>query len=102
LKDVKPDNLFDFTKEMKNNEKNFSAFVEDVKNLSKALPNNKYVKAIDKFYQSYGIETVRQMSHDVNWAGRTFNLLVQQLTKLNVHEQKKHRMRSIQAGNREN
>ena len=69
LKDVKPDNLFDFTQEMKNNEKNFSAFVEDVKNLSKALPNNKYVKAIDKFYQSYGIETVRQMSHDVNWAG---------------------------------
>lgn len=69
LKDVKPDNLFDFTKEMKNNEKNFLAFVEDVKNLSKALPNNKYVKAIDKFYQSYGIETVRQMSHDVNWAG---------------------------------
>ena len=69
LKDVKPDKLFDFTKEMKSNEKNFSAFVEDVKCLSEALPNNKYVRAIGRFYQSYGIETVKQMSHDINWAG---------------------------------
>lgn len=69
LKDVKPDKLFDFTKEMKSNEKNFSAFVEDVKSLSEALPNNKYVRAIGKFYQSYGIETIKQMGHDVNWAG---------------------------------
>ena len=69
LKDVKPDKLFDFTKEMKSNEKNFSAFVEEVKSLSEALPNNKYVRAIGRFYQSYGIETVKQMSHDINWAG---------------------------------
>ena len=69
LKNVKPDKSFDFTKEMNSNEKNYSAFVEDVKRLSKDLPNNKYVRAISKFYQSYGIETVKQMSHDVNWAG---------------------------------
>lgn len=69
LKNVKPDKSFDFTKEMKSNEKNYSAFVEDVKRLSEALPNNKYVRAISKFYQSYGIETVKQISHDVNWAG---------------------------------
>lgn len=69
LKDVKPDKPFDFTKEIKRNEKNFSAFVEDVKGLSEALPNNKNVRAIGSFYQSYGIETVKQMSQDVNWAG---------------------------------
>ncbi len=69
LKDVKPDKPFDFTKEMKSNEKNYSAFVNDVKSLSEAIPNNKYVRAIGRFYQSYGVETVKQMSHDVNWAG---------------------------------
>ncbi len=72
LKDVKPDKPdkpFDFQKEMESNKKNFSAFVKDVKGLSEALPNNKNVRAIGRFYQSYGIETVKQMSQDVNWDG---------------------------------
>ena len=69
LKDVKLDKPFDFIKEMKSNEKNFSAFAKDVKSLSEVLPNNKYVRAISKFYKSFGIETIKQMSHDVNWAG---------------------------------
>ena len=69
LKDIKPDKTVNWAVELKNNKKNYEAFVKDVETMYKALPHNKYAKAVYLFYQHYGQIVVDQMQVDVNWSG---------------------------------
>ena len=67
LKDLKPGKEIDFLKELKSNKKNHEAFREDVERIYKALPNNRYARAIYLFYQHYNVETFRRIINDPNW-----------------------------------
>lgn len=69
LKVIKPDKTVNWAVELKNNKKNYEAFVKDVETMYKALPHNKYAKAVYLFYQHYGQIVVNQMQVDVNWSG---------------------------------
>ena len=67
LKDVKDKEDFDFTKEFKGNNKNFSAFKKSIDNVFLSLPNNKYSKAIHLFYQRYDVRLIDKIRQDNNW-----------------------------------
>ena len=67
LKDVKDKEDFDFTKEFKSNNKNFTAFKKSIDNVFQSLPNNKYAIAIHLFYQKYDIHFIDKIQQDNNW-----------------------------------
>lgn len=67
LKDLKPGKDIDFLRELKSNKKNHEAFREDVERIYKALPNNRYARAVYLFYQKYNVETFRRIMNDPNW-----------------------------------
>lgn len=67
LKEFKGEALSDFHKERKKNQKNHAAFVEDIKELYEALPNNKYVKSVSLFYELYDEGTFLQFIQDPQW-----------------------------------
>ncbi len=67
LKDFKPDNSIDFNKEIKRNIKNHQAFINDVNDIFRSLPQNKYASAVHSFYQKYGEEMLSQMCENEYW-----------------------------------
>lgn len=67
LKEVKDKENFDFSKELNANKKNFVSFKEDVMKLYQALPNNKYVKAIQSFYSHFSLNTILNIRQDPHW-----------------------------------
>ena len=67
LKDIKPDKITDFAKELQKNKKNHQAFKDDVENIYSSLPQNKYACAIHAFYQNYGMTTIYQMCENAYW-----------------------------------
>lgn len=67
LKDLKPGKDIDFLRELKSNNKNHEAFREDIERIYKALPNNRYARAVYLFYQKYNVETFRRIMNDPNW-----------------------------------
>ena len=69
LKDIKPEKTVNLAIELKKNKKNYEAFVKDVETIYKALPHNKYAKAVYLFYQHYDQIVIDQMKDDVNWSG---------------------------------
>ena len=69
IKDAKPDQPLDVVAELKKNKKNHDAFRKEIDALYKALPNNRYSKAIYLFYQRYNAEVIEEMRNDVNWGG---------------------------------
>ena len=69
LKDVKPDYPLDVVAELKKNKKNHDAFRKEIDALYKALPNNRYAKAVYLFYQRYNADMIEEIRNDVNWGG---------------------------------
>jgi CRISPR-associated protein Csd1 len=69
IKDAKPDQHLDVVAELKKNKKNHDAFRKEIDALYKALPNNRYTKAVYLFYQRYNAEVIEEMRNDVNWGG---------------------------------
>ena len=69
LKDIKPDQSLDIAGEFKRNKKNHDAFRKEIDALYKALPNNRYTKAIYLFYQRYNADMIEEIHNDVNWGG---------------------------------
>lgn len=67
LKDVKPNKPTDFTLELKKNAKNHTAFKKNVEELYSVLPQNHYVKAVNSFYQDYGVALIEEMTQDPEW-----------------------------------
>ena len=74
LKELKGNTLKDFLNERKKNKKNHNAFIEDIKGLYQALPNNKYVKAVYLFYETYNENTFLQFVKDSQWHNVCKNL----------------------------
>ena len=69
IKEAKPDQSLDVVAELKKNKKNHEAFRKEIDALYKALPNNRYAKAVYLFYQRYNADMVEEMRNDVNWGG---------------------------------
>lgn len=69
LKDIQSQETQSILQEMKKNEKNHSAFKNDIKKIYQALPNNKYAKAVYLFYEKYNLEVIGLMQKDANWNG---------------------------------
>lgn len=67
LKDVKDKGDFDFTKELKKNQKNFEAFKKEIAKVYSLFPNNVFAIAIQSFYAKYGLKTINRMRQDNNW-----------------------------------
>lgn len=88
LKGVNPDKSVDYSSELKKNAKNHEAFVQSIKELHQALPDNKYVHAVNGFYQQYGVATIEIMSKDPEWRNLC-KLLDKNITFLIVGETKR-------------
>lgn len=67
LKEVKPNKPTDFALELKKNAKNHTAFKKNVEELYSVLPQNHYVKAVNSFYQDYGVALIEEMTQDPEW-----------------------------------
>lgn len=68
LKDVKDKEDFDFAKELKSNNKNFTAFKKEIDKIYQALPNNAFAIAVHLFYQRYDMQLlIDKVRKDNNW-----------------------------------
>ena len=67
LKDIKAEKAVDFSKEMKKNDKNHQAFINDVDDIYCSLPQNNYAHAVHSFYQKYGNDVLTQMCKNEYW-----------------------------------
>ncbi len=67
LKEVKDKGDFDFTKELKKNQKNFETFKKEIAKVYSVFPNNTFATAIQSFYSNYGLEIIDRMRQDCNW-----------------------------------
>ena len=63
------DSSVDFQKELKANFKNYDCFRKDTEYIYSYLPMNNTAKAVNLFYQNYGIETIKELENDAYWKG---------------------------------
>ena len=68
LKGIKADKTIEFEKELQKNKKNHQAFKDDVDNIYRSLPQNKYANAVHGFYQNYGKDLLLQMCENEYWS----------------------------------
>lgn len=109
LKDIKADKTVDFDKEIQKNTKNHHAFKDDVEDIYRSLPHNKYAYAVHAFYQNYGKDVFSQMCDNDYWSdickklnkNITFRIVGEKLLAASDKDIIKHRINNLTNSNKE-
>ena len=109
LKDIKADKTIDFDKELQKNKKNHQAFKNDVEDIYRSLPQNKYACAVYAFYQNYGKGVFSQMCENDYWPDLckklnkniTFRIIGEKQLAASNKDIIRHRIESLTNSNKE-
>ena len=109
LKDIKAEKTVDFDKELQKNKKNHQAFKDDVEDVYRSLPQNKYAYAVHTFYKNYGKSVFSQMCENDYWPDLckklnkniTFRIVGEKLLAASDKDIIKHRIDNLTNSNKE-
>lgn len=109
LKDIKADKTVDFDKELQKNKKNHQAFKDDVEDVYRSLPQNKYAYAVHAFYINYGKGIFSQMCENDYWPDLckklnkniTFRIVGEKLLAASDKDIIRHRIDNLTNSNKE-
>lgn len=109
LKDIKAEKTVDFDKELQKNKKNHQAFKDDVEDVYRSLPQNKYAYAVHAFYKNYGKSVFSQMCENDYWPDLckklnkniTFRIVGEKLLAASDKDIIRHRIDNLTNSNKE-